>query len=48
MVIEKGHEACALYLEAFKETIVVYIRYGQLIQALVDTEGDMDVLAFLD
>ena len=48
MVVERGHEACALELETVKEAEVVDMRFGQLIQALVDTEGDMEILAFLD
>jgi hypothetical protein len=48
MVVKRGHEACTLDLEAVKEAEVVDMGFGQLMQALVDTEGYMDVLAFLD
>jgi len=48
MVVEGGHEACALDLEAVEEAEVTDMGFRQLMQALVDTEGDMDVLALLD
>jgi hypothetical protein len=48
MVVEGGHEACALDLEAVEEAEVTDMGFRQLMQALVDTEGDMDVLAFLN
>ena len=48
MVVERRHEACALDLKAVEEAEVTDMRFRKLMQALVDTEGDMDVLAFLD
>jgi len=48
MVVERGQEACPLDLEAVEEAEVADMGFGQLMQALVDTEGDMNVLAFLD
>ena len=48
MVVERGHEACTLDLKTVEEAEVADMGFGQLIQALVDTEGDMDVLVLLD
>jgi hypothetical protein len=48
MVVKRGHEACTLDLETVKEAEVMDMRFGQLMQALVDSEGDMNVLALLD